>query len=208
MQPWHHAQLSARRFGGDWTHYLDIHEFIDMAKVACPDLRHRIVLHNSDLGGALLRMAFPDREHCDAILAHHVREDVGGFPELAEWLSTAHRNIRWPARQPDIDQLIAAAAEKVGLEDPAPVKAVLNLLTLPGRLEGAETHQAFGLLLNGFGPVLVRRVLGPARAIRLSNGREVVFDPSWVAEGLIVAFHGRIPTLGETLSPFDGHLCK
>jgi hypothetical protein len=205
MQPWRHAKSSARRFGGAWQDYLDIHEFVDFAKTACVDLRHRIVLHNADLGVALAAMAFPGRAHCAEIVLRHIEEDVGRAPSLDEWMRTADRPPPAP-RRPDLDALARAAAETIGLEDTGPIDEVLNLLCSPARLCSTESLFAASLLMNGFGPPLVRRLLGPARAIERSDGSEVVFDPSWVAEGLIVAHFGRIPSLGETLAPFTGRL--
>ena len=49
MRPWQHAKSSARK-ERDWLADLPIHEFMDSTKAACPDLRHRMILHNADLG--------------------------------------------------------------------------------------------------------------------------------------------------------------
>lgn len=204
MQPWRHAKSSARRFGGDWRDYLDIHEFVDFAKTACGDLRHRIVLHNADVGVALAALAFPDRAFCAEIVLRHIEEDVGRTPTLEEWMRTADRPPPEPRRQ-DLAALTRAAADTIGLEDTGPIEEVLTLLSTPARL-CSHSHFAESLLMNSFGPPLIRRLLGPARAIERSDGTEVVFDPSWVAEGLIVAHFGRIPSLGETLAPFSGQL--
>jgi hypothetical protein len=57
MQPYIHAQASARQSGRVWQDDLEIHEFLDLAKHACPDLRHRLLLHNSDLGSGLIAAA-------------------------------------------------------------------------------------------------------------------------------------------------------
>lgn len=204
MQPWRHAKSSARRFGGAWQDYLDIHEFVDFAKTACVDLRHRIVLHNTDLGVALAERAFPGRAHCAEIVLRHIEEDVGRAPALDEWMRTADRPPLSP-RPPALAVLARAAAETIGLDDTAPVDEVLNVLCLPARLCSTSPSARF-LLMNSFGPPLVRRLLGPARAVERSDGSEVVFDPSWVAEGMIFAHFGRIPSLGEMLAPFSGHL--
>jgi hypothetical protein len=206
MQPWRHAKSAARRLGGAWQDYLDIHEFLDLSKMACVDLRHRIVLHNIDFGLALTKMAFPGREHCADIVTHHLREDLGETPLLEEWLQTADRPLRSSPRRPDLDALVRAAAETVGLDDEGPVRGVLDLLLSPARFCRTNSAFAESLLMNSFGPVLVRRMLGPARAIKRSDGAETIFDPSWVAEGLIVAHFGRIPSLSETLIPFSGRL--
>lgn len=42
-----HAQSSARKFGGLYTDYMDIHEFLDSSKAVIADNRHRALTHNS-----------------------------------------------------------------------------------------------------------------------------------------------------------------
>ncbi len=69
MRPWQHAKSSARK-ERDWLIDLPIHEFMDSTKAACPDLRHRMILHNADLGPELTARAFPTattpgRSPCD-----------------------------------------------------------------------------------------------------------------------------------------------
>ena len=82
MQPYVHARASARRSGRAWQEDLPIHEFLDLAKHACPDLRHRILLHNSDLGPELAALAFPERADARQIVLSHVKQDLGWTPPL------------------------------------------------------------------------------------------------------------------------------
>lgn len=46
-KPLLHAQSSARKFGGTWEDYIDIHEFLDSSKAVIADNRHRALTHNS-----------------------------------------------------------------------------------------------------------------------------------------------------------------
>lgn len=46
-KPYYHAISSARRYGGVWEDYVEIHEFMDSSKSAIPDNRHRALTHNS-----------------------------------------------------------------------------------------------------------------------------------------------------------------
>lgn len=66
MRPWQHARSSAGK-DGDWVADLPIHEFMDSTKAACPDLRHRMVLHNTDLGPELAARLFPERADARSI---------------------------------------------------------------------------------------------------------------------------------------------
>ena len=206
MQPWWHATLTARQRGADWLDDLEIHEFVDSAKTACPDLRHRVVLHNRDLGVSLAEMAFPERSECFHIVREHVRQDLGSIPSLLDWMATARRPFRVRWHEPDDHDAIREACEKLGLQDEAPVRAVFRILTAATPF--VQGHDDFGraILMNNFGPSLVRRLLGPPRAIRQQGREDVIFDASWVAEGIIVANFGHIPLLSDVLAPFSGKL--
>ena len=46
-KPYVHAVSSAKKFGGIWEDYIDIHEFLDSSKAVMSDLRHRALTHNS-----------------------------------------------------------------------------------------------------------------------------------------------------------------
>ena len=201
MQPWRHAKLSANKFGGHWREYLAIHEFIDSAKAACPDLRHRIVLHNSDLGVALAKLKFPNISNVEDIVAAHIFQDLTQMPKLSDWLETAKGHSRLRERSVNREALAKKANDKIGLTNSDPFNQVYDLLILGEDLCGS--HGIFGkqILMNSFGPHLVRNIIGPAYEIE-----NKVFDPSWVAEGIIVAHFGYIPALQEVLQPFDGRL--
>ena len=167
MQPWRHARVTARRAGRDWRGDLPIHEFMDMAKSACPDVRHRIVLHNSDLGPELAVRAFPNLPDARQIALDHVRQDIGSTPSLSHWLDKFDQSklLRVRANMPDPDELISLAAQQQGAGSENDAREVWELLTLPVRLAPDFGVLALGVLMNGIGPVLARAVLGPARLI-------------------------------------------
>jgi hypothetical protein len=91
VKPWRHARNSARRHGGVPEDYQDIHDFIDSAKVAVPDVRHRAVLHNA-FGCFLVERVFgATRRNSDGrtysprdVAEEHVQEDLGRIPTLEE----------------------------------------------------------------------------------------------------------------------------
>lgn len=208
MQPWRHAKSSAMRRQVHWIKDLAIHEFIDSSKTACSDLRHRIVLHNNDLGVFLAQMAFPERDDCKDIVESHIREDIGTVPSLNDWLFTAQIPPRSVARKLDRNQLIASAKDRIGLIDETPIVEVLDLLLAGQRFCPSGSEYGTAILMNGFGPFLVRQIIGPARCVEERGGREIIFDPSWTAEGIIIEYYGRIPSLSEVLAPFSGRLCE
>ena len=89
MKPMVHARLSAKKFGGVAEDYLAIHDFMDMTKMALPDVRHRMVLHNS-VGIYIAERVFghtivnSDNKtvHVRDIAENHVIEDLGFIPTL------------------------------------------------------------------------------------------------------------------------------
>ena len=89
----HHAQSSARRFGGKPEDYLAIHEWFDASKAAYADLRHRALRHHS-LGifwaeaefGVTITNSDGKEVPVRLIGEQHVREDLGRIPTVEDWL--------------------------------------------------------------------------------------------------------------------------
>lgn len=206
MQPFAHALTSVRGTGRSWQDDLPIHEFMDLAKHACPDLRHRLVLHNADLGPELAARAFPHHAHARDVAHAHVREDIGWMPSLADWLDRLDAAMLPPVRayEDPEETIIAAAADHLRLSDPTPVRPVWDLLTLPERLSPAHAKAASLLLFSSLGPILARAVLGPPTAFPRNNQGSVIVDYGWIAEGMIVARIGVIHSLERVLRGFDG----
>jgi hypothetical protein len=206
MQPFAHAQASSSRFGRDWAEDLPVHEFMDLAKHACPDLRHRLVLHNADLGPELTAMAFPDREDARAIAFLHVRQDLGWLPPLAAWLDRCDpERLPRSKRNPEPSETtVQAAVAHFGLADAEPVQQVWDLLTLPLRFAPRHQRLAGALLMSSVGPILARVLFGPPRRFARTDGGTAMVDFSWVAEGMIVAHVGAIHSLERVMACFDG----
>jgi hypothetical protein len=91
--PFHHAQSSVRKFGGQPEDYVAIHQWFDQTKAAWADIRHRAVLHSS-FGIFLCEQAFGLTITRDSdgkiiptrlIAEQHVLEDLGRIPSLQDW---------------------------------------------------------------------------------------------------------------------------
>lgn len=206
MQPYAHALTSARIGKRSWMEDLPIHEFMDIAKHACPDLRHRMILHNIDLGPTLAAQAFPDHPAAKEVALLHVRQDLRALPTLSDWLSRSSKD-RLPRIRGDQatgDAIVREASDYLKLADYAPAKAIWRFLTLPSRLAPEFGSSANAVLMNGVGPILARAIFGPAHWLPKRGGGETMFDPSWVCEGMIVAAVGHIPTLSRIMDCFDG----
>jgi hypothetical protein len=159
MRPWQHARSSAGK-NGNWKTELPVHEFIDSTKMACPDLRHRLVIHNKDPGLELTRRAFPDVDVRKVFLSH-ISEDLGCTPSLQEWLERCDISLfpEIPYRRRDLnfDEILERVMHAQGLQNVDPLHPVLDLLLLPTRFTDTA---ALPVLFNSFGPILIRRIIG------------------------------------------------
>lgn len=91
--PFHHAESSARKFGGDAREYLALHEWLDASKSHLADFRHRALRHHSE-GIFMLESIFSTTITLSTgrvlpvrfIGEQHVLEDLGRIPTVADWL--------------------------------------------------------------------------------------------------------------------------
>lgn len=115
--PYHHAETSARIFGGVPSDYQAVHDWFDATKETFCDFRHRALRHHSQgifeaervFGKTLVNShgkAVPVRY----IGEQHVKEDCAGrIPTVADWLSQI-KPAGWMARGHKIE--LAAATSK------------------------------------------------------------------------------------------------
>jgi hypothetical protein len=84
MIPQIHAKNSARRFGGKWEDYIDIHRLMDSSKEAYPTNAHRILTHNSWFVCKILPLIFGEmRENSDG--KRYSVKDVGEYHCLEDF---------------------------------------------------------------------------------------------------------------------------
>ncbi len=89
MKPIVHAKNSVKKWGGIVNDYLEIHEWFDSTKKCLPDMRHRMILHNS-FGIYLAAEIFGDYfENSEGktvstrdIGEQHVIDDLGHIPTI------------------------------------------------------------------------------------------------------------------------------
>lgn len=198
MRPYLHAMSSAASLGGQWDDYLAIHEFIDSTKMACPDIRHRMILHSVDFGGALLRMAFPDCDKVEQLVIQHVTEDIGEARTLSGWLEHC-RSSQLPRIYPgalpiNSERIIAGESARFGLYYEVQIRQVWGLLASPMTFAPTFGLEALCILCNSFGPALVRRLLGPAIQV---NG--LFFDPALCAERMIHGIYRAVPPMNAVV---------
>lgn len=93
--PYHHAELSVKRFGGKAEDYLPIHELMDSSKQAFSDLRHRVLTHHPWFVNTIVeKIIGPTITNSDGkkvatrdIAQWHVMEDFNGsYPSVQDYL--------------------------------------------------------------------------------------------------------------------------
>jgi hypothetical protein len=104
--PFHHAQRSAKLFGGVAEDYLQIHSWFDESKAHLADVRHRALRHHSEgifmcerLFGVTIRNAAGREVPVRLIGEQHVKDDLGWIPTVKDWLSNLTMQP-WMGRSP------------------------------------------------------------------------------------------------------------
>src|SRR5262249_16026479 len=123
--PWHHAERSARLYGGVPDDYLAIHNWFDESKAHLPDVRHRALRHHSEgiflcesLFGTTITNSAQRLVPVRTIAEQHINDDLGWIPTVKDWL--VHLPLQpWMTRTPrqrermDVD----LANESPGVDD-------------------------------------------------------------------------------------------
>jgi hypothetical protein len=96
-KPLIHAKSSAKKYGGEWEDYIDIHTFMDSSKAAVATNLHRALTHNSWFIGVVLPRVFGEvfKRKSDGVEIstrdigeQHVSEDFKGFiPSASDYLN-------------------------------------------------------------------------------------------------------------------------
>lgn len=112
-KPLIHAKKSVKKFGGNLSDYISIHNWFDQTKAHVPDSRHRLVLHNSfgiylceqifgeivlDKSGAFLKMPYITNSDniqisIRDIAEQHVLDDLGYIPTLEQCFRKSETDV-------------------------------------------------------------------------------------------------------------------
>lgn len=89
---YHHALHSAKKFGGKWQDYIDIHQWFDVSKQFWADPRHRVLRHHMEgvfqaetVFGVTLLNSDEKEVPVKLIGEQHLLDDFGFLPTLADW---------------------------------------------------------------------------------------------------------------------------
>jgi hypothetical protein len=90
----HHAQATARKFGGRAEDYQAIHDWFDQSKAMMADFRHRALRHQAEgifmcerLFVLSITNSAGKQVPVRLIGEQHVREDLGFIPSMQDWFS-------------------------------------------------------------------------------------------------------------------------
>lgn len=94
MHPIHHAESSAKKWGGTAEEYLLIHEWFDETKALVADFRHRALRHHAEgifmcerIFGPTLTLSTGRQIPVRWIGEQHMKEDFAGrIPSAVDWL--------------------------------------------------------------------------------------------------------------------------
>lgn len=91
--PYHHAASSVKKWGGEITDYLPIHDWFDESKAFLPDFRHRALRHHAEgiflcekIFGTTITVSGGRVIPVRWIGEQHVKKDLGRIPTAADWL--------------------------------------------------------------------------------------------------------------------------
>ena len=92
MNPVHHAESSARQYGGVVDDYLALHQWFDESKAFMPDFRHRALRHHAEgifmaekFFGPVITNSNGRDVPTRFIGEQHVKEDLGRIPTVQDW---------------------------------------------------------------------------------------------------------------------------
>lgn len=95
MKPRKHGYVSTKRFGGNPEDYQEIHDFMDHTKQNVPDVRHRMLLHNSwgiylaeRVFGTYITNSSGTEVSVRDVAEQHVLDDLGFIPTLEKCLES------------------------------------------------------------------------------------------------------------------------
>ncbi|MCG8584117.1 MAG: hypothetical protein MI757_05340 [Pirellulales bacterium] len=92
MNPVHHAESSAQKYGGVADDYLDLHQWFDESKLLLPDFRHRALRHHTEgifmaerIFGSTITNSNGRQVPTRFLGEQHVKEDLGRIPTVQDW---------------------------------------------------------------------------------------------------------------------------
>jgi len=93
MNAYQHSKSSAKKWGGSWEDYHELHNWMDSSKASMGDIRHRALRHHTQglfdaeqIFGPVWEISTGKKIPTREILERHICEDLGYIPTLSDWL--------------------------------------------------------------------------------------------------------------------------
>lgn len=109
--PMIHAESSAKKFGGQASDYIMLHEWFDATKAWCPSMAHRSMRHHSEgifelaeKFGETIVNSDGKTVYTRYVGEQHVIEDLGFIPTASDWLECMDMDLWMMARSKKIDK--------------------------------------------------------------------------------------------------------
>ncbi|HMS42476.1 MAG TPA: hypothetical protein PKE69_19755 [Pyrinomonadaceae bacterium] len=194
MKPLQHAQISARTYGGVWTDYIEIHNFLDSSKATCAHFKHRFLLHHAEGIDLAVRLFGEELTNRDGqtnsirqILTDHLIEDVGSIVLVEDWA----QNLM-PKTDAPFYQFLAKKRQQIEADEIRGEIELLNAFNLSGEdiyaikaflafpLEHSTHPAAILFSHNSFAIFLAEKLLGVAltknsnRADRIDSKKQLI----------------------------------
>lgn len=183
MKPLQHAQISAKKYGGCWQDYIELHSFLDSSKAACAHFKHRFLLHHAEgieiavrIFGETIANSDGQIISIERLLTEHLIEDVGKIVSVEDWAKDL-----FPTSSDSIYQFLAKKRKQIENDSvkvetelfqafnmsEKDISAVKDFLNFPVK---NSTHPAAILFAhNSFAIFLAEKVFGYAFE-KKSNG--------------------------------------
>ena len=197
--PFFHAAASAKKYGGVWEDYLDLHAWFDSSKAITPACVHRIALHTTfgltladqRWGSTLLRASDQVAVPVRSIGEDHITQDFGRIPTLAEAWTDAAPETRLKDERLASMPTILMNRHGGTAEDYAALIAWFEQPLLEW-----QDPRARRVVANAFGIFLAEQILGLLYQ-RPSGTRPV--PTRVIAETYVAVLFGHIPTLEQAM---------
>ncbi len=186
--------------GGSFEEHLDMHAFIDRTKDAYAQVGHRYLLHNSDLGLAVLAKRFPKGPNAVDLLHHHLMDDLkrptvsvdAWLCEMREALLPRIHDGQHAGATPD--ELGDLLAQRFGLAPSVLLREICHFLAVDSLPDGHAPDWARRIALrNSMGPWMVEAYFGVLLEVETLEGSVKLIGTREIAETAIAAVVGGIP---------------
>ena len=125
--PYHHAESSVIKWGGDVKDYVAIHSWFDESKAHIADFRHRALRHHTEgifmcesIFGVTIVNSQGRKVPVRFIGEQHVKEDLGWIPTVKDWFKNIESESWMMKRGTNVAENVKKASKSNG----AKVKAV------------------------------------------------------------------------------------